>query len=224
MSSSLPPKRSMSLLRHRELASKRKSKKRKPEKKSDIDNTSESDCQESTLTLSDIDASLNPFPDAALREDEDHPTKKKRPRKAFESNPKQRWTELTAVGHVLADEVYVYLHESLQSEGTNDELTQGEQRQLTNWSISVEKRIHQQSGLVLENVHLATKLRQSLSSVQGLRDDLMILRTQTNRLEIEIEELETQVTQARKNDLTVQRASTFLSVLQALSQSCHDDR
>lgn len=221
MSSSLPPKRSMSLLRHRELTSKRKKERQKPDNESDSDYTSEPDCQQRTPALSVVDASWNPSPDAVLKED---PPTKKRPRKIFESNPKQRWTELTAIGHVLADEVYMYVHESLTSEDTNNELTQGEQRQLTNWSMSVEKRIHQQSGLVLENVHLATELRQSLSSVQGLRDDLMVLRTQTRRLEIESEELETQVTEATKNDYIVQRSSSFLYALQALRQTCRNER
>ncbi len=138
-----------------------------------------------------------------------------KPNRSSESHPKQRWTELTAVGHILADEIYFYL--------SSNKLSEGEQRQLNTWNVAVEKRIYQQSGLILENVHLATELRNLLTSVDYLRDDLMVLRTQTKRLEAESRALEGQVSQAKKDEDNLQGASTFLSAIQNLSQSLSHD-
>jgi hypothetical protein len=97
----------------------------------------------------------------------------------------QRWTELTAVGRIVADEIILYQQEN------HSTLSKGEIRQLCCWSDSVQHRIYQQTTLVLENVKLATDMREKQREVEELmRDDLMVLRTQTKQFRDEASELE----------------------------------
>ena len=131
----------------------------------------------------------------------------------LKSKLSQRWTELTAVSHILADEVYLYLQPNNHQLAGNT-LSGGEERQLNAWSVAVEKQIYRQSGLVLENVQLAADLRESFLLVQRARDDLMILRTRTKKFDHESEDLERQISKVRKDEDALQGATHFLSALQ----------
>ena len=219
MSSFPPPKKSMSLLKHLELTRKRKSKKHHPKLEKEV--ATDNAHSETELQPPKQRAKPNHNQPRMLKEEKQASKKRPLSHYPFESNPKQRWTELTAVGHVLADEVHSYLHDDKKS--ADDKLSCGEQRQLITWSAAVEKNIYRQSSLVLENVNLTTELRQTQSSVQGLRDDLLVLRTQTRRLEHESQDLEEQMVQARKDERALQGASSFLSALQSLCHASNED-
>lgn len=125
----------------------------------------------------------------------------------------QRWTELTAVGHILADEILLYQQ---QNQST---LSQGEVRQLRSWSNSVQNRIYQQTTCVLENVALATEMRQKQREVELTRDDLMVLRTQTKQFRDETLRLGEDAEKAEKQTSTMRSASQFLTALQTLAET-----
>jgi hypothetical protein len=149
-----------------------------------------------------------------LKSAENKPRKKRsKSQTTLESKSSQRWTELTAVSHMLADEVHLYLQPNNELAGNT--LSSGEERQLNAWSVAVEKQIYRQSGLVLENVHLAAELRESFLLVQRARDDLMILRTRTKKFDHESEDLERQISKVRKDEDALQGATHFLSALQS---------
>jgi hypothetical protein len=125
----------------------------------------------------------------------------------------QRWTELTAVSHVLADEIL------LHQEQNRSTLSHGELRQLRSWSNSVQNRIYQQTTCVLENVALATEMRRKQREVELTRDDLMVLRTQTKQFRDEALRLGEDTEKAEKESSTVRSASQFLTALQTLAET-----
>jgi len=124
----------------------------------------------------------------------------------------QRWTELTAVGQILADEIILY------QQANQSNLSQGELRQLRSWSECVQNRIYQQTTLVLENAKLATEMRQKQKEMELTRDDLMVLRTQTKMFRDEAEQLGEGVEETEKEASALQGASQFLTALQSLAK------
>jgi hypothetical protein len=131
---------------------------------------------------------------------------------------KQRWTELTAVGHILADQVHIYTEENKKT------LSNGERRHLEAWENAVQKQIHHHSALVLENVTLVSKLRQSLQNVENLRDDCVILRTQARKLRQEATQLENKLDRSNQDSNVKQGASRFLFALEHIGKACRGEK
>jgi hypothetical protein len=132
----------------------------------------------------------------------------------------QRWTELTAVGHIIADEILLYQQEN------HSTLSKGEVQQLRSWSDSVQNRIYQQTTLVLENVKLATEMRQKQREVELMRDDLMVLRTQTKQFRDEASRLGNEAETTANEASIFLGASQFLTTLESLAKraSCQHAR
>lgn len=126
--------------------------------------------------------------------------------------PRQRWTELTAVGHILADEVFKY------SQDNSASLSKGEIHQLNNWTGSVQHQIFQTSTLVLENTVLAAELREGQKAVESMRDEMTVIRARTKMMRDEAAQLEGNVEQTMKETSTLEGASQFLSALQSLAK------
>jgi hypothetical protein len=74
--------------------------------------------------------------------------------------------------------------------------------------------------LVLENVSLVGKLRQSLQQVENLRDDCMVLRTQARKLRQEATHLETELDRSNQDSNVKQGASRFLFALEHIGKAC----
>lgn len=136
----------------------------------------------------------------------------------------QRWTELTAVGQILADQVHVYLHpeNTMQQkdehiEPVRQDISSGEERHLKTWSQFAQKKIHGKTSTVLLNVELVSDLRNTTTRVQHLRDDVMVLRTQTKRYKEEAHQLQKEIDKTEKKASSQRRASCFLSALENLS-------
>ena len=132
-------------------------------------------------------------------------------------HPKQRWTELTAVGHILADQVHMYTKENEPT------LSSGEQRHLSAWVAAAQKQIFHHSGLVLENVRLVSELRQSLQKVGSLRDDLIVLRTQARKLQQEADQLERELSRSNEDSSARQGASQLLFALENIGKVCRGE-
>lgn len=133
-------------------------------------------------------------------------------------HPKQRWTELTAVGHILADQVHMYTEENEPT------LSSGERRHLSAWEAAAQKQMYHHSGLVLENVRLVSELRQSLQKVGNLRDDLMVLRTQARKLQQEADQLERKLGRSNEDSSARQGASQFLFALENIGKACRGEK
>lgn len=123
----------------------------------------------------------------------------------------QRWTELTAVGQIVADEIILYQQEN------HSTLSKGEIQQLCCWSDSVQHRIYHQTTLVLENVKLATDMRQKQREVELMRDDLMVLRTQTKQFRDEASRLEKEAETTAHEKSVFLGASQFLTTVELLA-------
>lgn len=223
MSTHRPPKRPKSLLKHRqdiERGRQRKKRKRDRDKGKATDADSmEAECE---------DEAVRPrmAPSSVTLLEARRPVSRKRKR-SNESNPKQRWSEADAVGHILADEVHVLLNPFKTL--PNDEepsleqtiaLSSGERRQLTTWVDAVQKQISIQSGIVLENVRLVSDLRHATTRVRSLRDDLMVLRTHTRCIQQEGDQLERELSLSQKHLSARRGASRFLSALENLATAC----
>jgi uncharacterized phage infection (PIP) family protein YhgE len=130
----------------------------------------------------------------------------------------QRWTELTAVGQILADEIVHYQREH------HSTLSQGEARQLRSWSNGVQNRIYQRTTCVLENVALATEMRQKQREVELTRDDLMVLRTQTKKIRDETLRFIEDAEKADKEASTMHSASLFLTALATLAENASSEK
>jgi len=130
---------------------------------------------------------------------------------------RQRWTELTAVGQMLADEVHLYLNAKDGNENAVQEISAGERRQLTTWSTSVSKQIYGKSSVILENVRLVNDLKKATKKVMLRRDDLMIIRTQTKHIREETDRLRKEIDKAHKDTAAKSGASRFLFALQSLA-------
>lgn len=125
---------------------------------------------------------------------------------------------MTAVGQILADEILLY------QEFNQSTLSQGEVRQLRSWSNGVQNRVYQQTTHVLENVKLATEMRQKQREVELTRDDLMILRTQTKQFRDEVLRLENAAEKAGEEVSMMHNASLFLTALQTLAENARSEK
>lgn len=159
------------------------------------------------------DNKKRPAPNRAKIRKKSRKNKKQQP-----SSPPEALTELTAVGHILADEVHKYLH----STENREEISQGEKRQLLTWVDAVQKRIHHQSLVITENVNLVADLRKALGSVDSLRDDLVVLRTQTRHIQSEIDSISQQSGQSKEESTARQGASKFLNALEQLAAATNE--
>jgi len=132
---------------------------------------------------------------------------------------KQRWTELTAVGQMLSDEVHMYLNTKEEgNEQAVQDITSGERRQLTTWSNSVSKQIYRKNSVILDNVRLVSNLKKATNQVKLRRDDLMVSRTQTKYVREETDRLRKETDKAHKEIVAKKGASRFLSALQNLAE------
>ena len=130
----------------------------------------------------------------------------------------QRWTELTAVGQILADEVLIYQYEN------QPKLSWGEVSQLRSWSQSVQNRIYQQSTSVLENVALASEMRHKLKQIELMRDDLMVLRTQAKKFRDEAALMEDDARKTEQESSLLESASQFLLAVQSLKECACEEK
>jgi hypothetical protein len=164
---------------------------------------------------------------AAVAIDSNHPTKARR--------GQQQWTELTAVCHILADEVYKYMNPIMREADTDTDqqqqansssqrrkqpphLSMGEKTFLNKLMDTVKNRVDRQSGVVLENRKLVKAAKAAKCKVRDLRNDIMITRLLTGKLEAEVSSLEKQA-RRRKGDIAkAEQASEFLSAIETLAQ------
>jgi hypothetical protein len=130
---------------------------------------------------------------------------------------RQRWTELTAVGHILADEVDQHIHDN------DHELSEGEKRQMNSWSESVQNRIYHTSTLVLENTKLSAELREGQKASDAMRDEMTVLRARMKMTRDEAEQLEGNVEQAIKRTSALQGATQLLAALESLAKQATSD-
>lgn len=151
----------------------------------------------------------------------------------------QQWTELTAVCHVFSDEVYKYMNPICVEEaedstsGTSKRrkkqpphLSMGEKKHLNVLVERVKERVDRQSGVVLENRKLVKSAKAAKCKVRDLRNDIMITRLLTGKLEAEVSSLEKQVRRRKGDEKKMQQASNFLSAIEALARngSSHSSR
>jgi hypothetical protein len=147
----------------------------------------------------------------------DHRDLSSQPIEEGTSLKRQRWTELTAVGQILSDEIVQHL------ETKKGKLSHNEEEQLRTWKENVQNRIYHQTSLVLENVNLATELRDMRRKVELTRDDIMILRTQIKLFRDEAMRLDETFEKVEEESQVFHDASRFLSALQTLAQNSPSD-
>ena len=157
-------------------------------------------------------------------------SKPQEPRRG-QQQQRQRWTELTAIGQILSDATYSCWEQRScpsPSASSGTVLEQQQQQQhlqeqvLTRWVDRTQSVLHEQSRLLLDNVVVVAALQEQRGQIEKLRDDLLIVRTQTRRLQQETATLEAQQ-QAKEREATSQRAaSTFLTALQELASKCRE--
>jgi glucan-binding YG repeat protein len=128
------------------------------------------------------------------------------------SDKRRRWTELSAVGHILADEIQDF------QENHGHELSEGELRQLRAWSDRVQSRMYDQSAEVLENVELTQQARQSQKEVERTQDDVLILRTQIKTFQTEARQLGDDAVEHEKQESALKKASQFVKALQSMAE------
>mmetsp|Transcript_26716 Transcript_26716/g.77052 ORF Transcript_26716/g.77052 Transcript_26716/m.77052 type:complete len:289 (+) Transcript_26716:1-867(+) len=150
----------------------------------------------------------------------------------------QQWTELTAVCHVFSDEVQKYMNPIEEADQMQKQqqpystsvsskrrkkqpphLSMGEKKHLNNLVERVKERVDRQSGVVLENRKLVKAAKAAKCKVRDLRNDIMITRLLTGKLEAEVSSLEKQVRQRKGDEKKMQQASNFLSSIEALARS-----
>lgn len=151
----------------------------------------------------------------------------------------QQWTELTAVCHVFSDEVYKYMNPICVEEAEDStsgsskrrkkqppHLSMGEKKHLNVLVERVKERVDRQSGVVLENRKLVKSAKAAKCKVRDLRNDIMITRLLTGKLEAEVSSLEKQVRRRKGDEKKMQQASNFLSAIEALARngSSHSSR
>lgn len=127
----------------------------------------------------------------------------------------EQYTELSAVGHILSDQVHMYALEN--------PLSVGELRQLSAWEDAVQTRIRRHNSCVLENVQLTAEFKKSNKLVSNLRDDLVVLRTSTRRIKEETKLLETKLRESNEESRVLQGASRFLSAIEKLGKACRQE-
>ena len=144
----------------------------------------------------------------------------------------QQWTELTAVCHVFSDEVYKYMNPICIEEAEDSisgsskrrkkqppHLSMGEKKHLNVLVERVKERVDRQSGVVLENRKLVKAAKAAKCKVRDLRNDIMITRLLTGKLEAEVSSLEKQVRRRKGDEKKMQQASNFLSAIEALARN-----
>ena len=217
MSDRNPPKRAMSLMKHRKQQQnqlsrsmqRKRSRKESKQKEQSSSDQEEEDCQESQ-------------PRKRLREKLRAPGKEtcSFAPQAQESmsnghrRQQQQYTELSAVGHILSDQVHMYALEK--------PLSVGELRQLSAWDNAVETEIYHHNSCILENVRLVADSKRLLQKVESLRDDLVVLRTSSRRMREETKQLERELQQINEDSRTRQRASRFLAAVEKLGKACRE--
>jgi hypothetical protein len=144
----------------------------------------------------------------------------------------QQWTELTAVCHVFSDEVHKYMNPICIEEAEDStsgsskrrkkqppHLSMGEKKHLNVLVERVKERVDRQSGVVLENRKLVKSAKAAKCKVRDLRNDIMITRLLTGKLEAEVSSLEKQVRRRKGDEKKMQQASNFLSAIEALARN-----
>jgi len=124
----------------------------------------------------------------------------------------QDYTELSAVGHILSDQIRMY--------ASKHPLSVGELRQLSAWDDAVQTRIHQHNAHVLENVKLTAEYKKVSKKVSDLRDDLVAMRTSARRMKLETKQLEQRLEQTNEDSRVLQGASRFLHAVEKIGKSC----
>ena len=143
----------------------------------------------------------------------------------------QQWTELTAVCHVFSDEVYKYIHPIVEEDVYQQQqkhqrkkkkqpphLSIGEKKQLNALVERVKDRVDRQSAVVLDNRKLVKAAKAAKCKVRDLRNDIMITRLLSGKLEAEVLSLEKQVRRRKGDQMKVEQASRFLSSIEILAQ------
>lgn len=143
----------------------------------------------------------------------------------------QQWTELTAVCHVFSDEVYKYIHPIVEEDVYQQQqkhqrkkkkqpphLSIGEKKQLNALVERVKDRVDRQSAVVLDNRKLVKAAKAAKCKVRDLRNDIMITRLLSGKLEAEVLSLEKQVRRRKGDQMKVEQASRFLSSIETLAQ------
>lgn len=143
----------------------------------------------------------------------------------------QQWTELTAVCHVFSDEVYKYIYPVVEEDVDQQQqkhqrrkkkqpphLSIGEKKQLNSLVESVRDRVDRQSAVVLDNRKLVKAAKAAKCKVRDLRNDIMITRLLTGKLEAEVLSLEKQVRRRKGDQMKAEQASRFLSAIETLAQ------
>jgi len=146
----------------------------------------------------------------------------------------QQWTELTAVCHVFSDEVYKYIHPIVEEDVYQQQQQQqkhqrrkkkqpphlsiGEKKQLNTLVERVKERVDRQSAVVLDNRKLVKAAKAAKCKVRDLRNDIMITRLLSGKLEAEVLSLEKQVRRRKGDQMKAEQASRFLSSIEILAQ------
>ena len=144
----------------------------------------------------------------------------------------QQWTELTAVCHVFSDEVYKYIHPIVEEDVHQQKLQQqqrrkkkqpphlsiGEKKQLNTLVERVKERVDRQSAVVLDNRKLVKAAKAAKCKVRALRNDIMITRLLSGKLEAEVLSLEKQARRRKGDQMKAEQASRFLSSIETLAR------
>jgi len=123
----------------------------------------------------------------------------------------QRWTEVLAPGHILAEEVKNYI-------AAAQTMPEEENTHLEAWVKNVQAELEQQNRVVLKNIRLVQGLREANRRRNKLQDQLLKQRKEIQALKQEADAYRSRVEQTNDSQSTIERANQFLLSLQQMKQ------